>query len=388
MVIYGNPAFRIDTDLTEVASVGFASMLFKLYAVTDPSKTLVLLQTGGESKGMLIRPLYDIDNNVPPATHRTMTIPSYVFSNTNDEVTCRGFVSPFPTESNNRIYTTSTVSFTPSYSCTGAMPVLPDVSWANTHRLQFNDTRPDTYCVKGEKEQASEVDTIHPHSNVINATIPEEVSFPYMYTYRDVLMISLDKIAGGKTEVRLTGKTVGGTEYAVRNPSECKATGMWSGHTESNFQSPIYSQYAAASSAAFLKEPIRVECKDLQIYTKSGPTYTEFDTFTFGHTTQIMDAWYPRILEAINNNEHGWGTGTINGGTEQFTIMGMPFLTLLGTITAYVAFQRRHLPAAIILYISIISAMKYFEIISWSETTIGILITIGLFGLFQKVFRK
>ena len=113
------------------------------------------------------------------------------------------------------------------------------------------------------------------------------------------------------------------------------------------------------------------------------------ETISFRHVMQSQNPSHAQIVDDLDRNRWGWGTGQIPGAPDgtTYSLFGAPFVAVLGAITAMVGFQRRHLPAAIISYITVVAAMTYFEILTWSDTVIGVVVSLALFGIFQR-FRR
>ena len=468
LIIYGRnlPSTGIDTDLTLIKQVGYvaeATYDFFLYAVDDPTDRIIWSQSTGIVKGMLIRPLYDIDGIVPTRTYQEMQIPTYVFSNVVEDtpVTCRGFVSPFPHDDNIDTYATQTVTFTPDFDCDVPKPILSGSLWVSLLRLSWLDIEPEMYCMKGMMEPTTEImemeDAVAPDDERIDVfeqdsrtrTGPQPT-----YEYRALLEFSLlesttiyephpvfgseliEYTNGGDPDKRLlvmhTPGILDANGDAMQAPdnvvsvfggaagkgiaTSCSVRGEVSGtsgtfrlhdaNSISRTQPTVTDTHTTAiavtgtggSGPALFgtSEGIIVSCTDLQILNPTScsgytcqmpPRTTDADNrYTFSQTLAAAAPMYEKLLAHLQDNGFGWGTGQ-NAEGMTLGIMGMPFVAVLGIITAFAGFQYRHLPASIIVYISILGGMSVMGLIDWGQTVFGALVMIAAVGIFSRGFR-
>jgi len=370
-------------------------MIFDVYTLTDPSEEGSVLfrhnnataDNPGKIVGYHFRPVYDtFSDDVDPRARDTMYVPGYAFSN-NVEVTCRPFVwSAGGIASPEIIQYGDPVLVEPRFDCSQSYH-LPNLPWVHDSGIVFEDVVPDDYC------------TVRPEDQHIpfNGTILP----PSVPVYRDILHLVLHP-SGDNATARVTLESNNADyTFAFSNSTTCGARDPINNEL-GGFQitSAPDTRGVAELKTDFLDtvidfvwfkstNPLNVDCQDVEFQTISSG---ESETISFSTVLPADVPFYQRYITALADDDWGWGTGTRsiddpNAAPYQSMLFGMPFVAVLGVLSAFVGFSRGHIPAAGITYAAVLGVMTYFEVINLTSAAFGAIITFVILLIFSKGFK-
>lgn len=386
-------------DNANMSTTGAAqSMFLNSYALVDPSEEGQPLlrhdnataDFAGKIVGYHVRPVYDVfADDVDPKADDTMYVPGYDFSN-NRVVTCRPFVwGGGGIASPEIIQYGDPVRIEPNFDCSRTYH-LPNIKWAHDWGVLYDDVVPDDYCtVRPEDEQ------IPVNSTVLPPPIP---------VYRDMLEITFNHFNGTddyQPRLSVTAPYASDIRMDFRDGTVCGVRDQVAART-AYFELQASGNRADAirvASGGGLEDffynhrtnPLTVSCHDFGVSYVNGSVVDSDVGFSL--VVEPETPFYLRYLDALAADDWGWGTGTSSAsnsqtfGEYQGLIMGMPLVSLLGVLTAFVGFSRGHIPAAGITYALMLGAMTYFGLIDLTSAAFGAIVTFVILLIFSKGFK-
>jgi len=360
-------------------------------AVNRPALTHINASVthAGKLVGYHVRPVYDVfGESVEPRGDDTMYVPGYDFSN-NKEVTCRPFVwggggiaSPEVISYGNM------VTVTPRFDC-GDTYHLPNVEWVHNNALDFTDIVPDDYC------------TVRPENQEI--PLPPTIVPGAVPVYRDIVMLVPDYSHDtSNVTARVDLKIIPENSpysFSIEDYTTCGAYDPINGElgsfmTTDNKTAGLFTDFLGSTIPYvwFARDnPLVVNCQNLNFFLTDGsepPT-----NVTFSKTLNADMPFYTKFLSAIEADDWGWGVGQSEISDQpgfapyQNLIFGMPFVAVMGMLTAMIGFNRRHIPAAGISYGIVLGALTYFGLIDIPVAAFGAIVTFLILLIFSKGFR-
>ena len=130
-------------------------------------------------------------------------------------------------------------------------------------------------------------------------------------------------------------------------------------------------------------------CCPRELLILSGTSTVQTNTNNF--IAPAPNPAYMVFLDNINDDPFGIGIGidtlqldnvTI---TFQNTLLGLPFVTLIGIIISFICFQQARMEIGIIVHITIIGFLTISNIINIPTAILGLIITIGIIALLQYI---
>ena len=112
---------------------------------------------------------------------------------------------------------------------------------------------------------------------------------------------------------------------------------------------------------------------DISCSVQSLGGITEFKT-----RSNAVEPLYKEFVSSISDDDvYGWSSG---GGDP----LGLPFITVMAIFAAMAGFNRAHLPASLIVFISIYFGFAYFEVISVPSAFAGAAAVIVILAIFSR----
>lgn len=393
---FGHMIPLLARDSSNMTVTGAAqSLFFNSYALVDPAEAGVPLlrhdnatsEFAGKIVGYHVRPVYDVfGDSVEPKADDTMYVPGYDFSN-NVEVTCRPFVwGGGEIASPEIIQYGDPIVVEPDFDCSETYH-LPNVPWAHEWGLTFSDVVPDDYC------------TVRPDNQKI--PLPPTVIPGAVPVYRDILMLVPDyshdtSNATARVDLKILPEASPYT-FSIEDYTTCGAYDSVSGElgsfmTTDNKTAGLFTDFLGSTIPYvwFARDnPLIVSCNNLVFHGGAEPAVN----VTFSKTLNADIPYYQKFIAAIRADDWGWGVGeseiTDQPGFAPYQnlIFGMPFVAVMGMLTAMIGFNRRHIPAAGISYGIVLGALTYFGLIDIPVAAFGAIVTFTIILIFSKGFR-
>jgi len=372
-------------------------MIFDVYRLTDPGEEGQVLfrhnnatsENPGKIAGYHFRPVYDVfSDDVDPKARDTMYVPGYDFSN-NVEVTCRPFVwGAGGIASPEIIQYGDPVTVEPDFDCSESYH-LPNVPWIHDSGIVFDDIVPDDYC------------TVRPDTQPI--PFPPTIIPGAVPVYRDILMLVPDYSHDtSNVTARVDLKIIPENSpyaFSIEPYTTCGAYDPINGElgsfmTADNKTAGLFTDFLGSTIPYvwFARDnPLTVNCQNLSFFPVDGSEPPV--NVTFSKTMGADIPYYTKFIAALEADDWGWGVGQSEVSDQpgfapyQNLIFGMPFVAVMGMLTAMIGLNRRHIPAAGISYGIVLGAMTFFGLIDIPVAAFGAIITFIIILIFSKGFR-
>ena len=149
---------------------------------------------------------------------------------------------------------------------------------------------------------------------------------------------------------------------------------------------PTYSQGSTWATEFYKPGAMRVVDRDISTYEgrydlrctvvkADGTPVSTHKIVTLGDWTESPTG-LTSFVSAYESNQFGWGGDT--------NFLGLGIVGVMCLMSAMVGFNRKHLPASAVIFITLIGAFGYFGLLNVTETVMGALVMLAILMVFQR----